>query len=249
MRGRIGGLLCGCRFGQTYRDGQEAGSVNGASTSYKDTGLGLATVHRYTIAAIDAANNRSAPSEEVAVTTKSMLLDENFESGNADGWSVVSSWGNFSVVADVYGSKAYLSDNADKGGTKSVAGLSSWKDYRIEAKGKMDQAKGRIGLVARFVDYNNYYSMSYDSYTKKVYLSKLQNGVQTDLAISAAIDPLAAGTYHTLEFNVTGNTLHAYVNGRHILTASDSAFAEGKMGVYTHLLKGYFDDVVVRPNM
>jgi hypothetical protein len=228
-----------------YRDGQEIGSINGALTSFKDTGLNLAATYHYTVKAFDPANNRSTASAEAVVTTKSTLLEDNFETGNASGWSVVSSWGNFSVVTDVYGSKAYLSDNADKGGTKSVAGLSIWKNYCIEAQSKMDQTKGRIGLVARFVDYNNYYSMSYDNYTKKVYISKLQNGALTDLAISAAIPPLAAGVYHTLGFTVNGSTLQAYVNGQLVLTALDSTFPAGKIGVYTHLSKAYFDDVVV----
>lgn len=140
---------------------------------------------------------------------------------------------------------AYLSDNADKGGTKSVAGTSTWTNYSVEAQGKIETTSGRMGLVARFIDYNNYYSMSYDNFTKKVYISKLQNGVQTDLAISAAIPPLAVGTYYTLRFTVNGNTLEAYVNGQ-LLSATDSSFSAGKIGVYSHMSKDYFDDVVVR---
>ncbi|NOU69392.1 cellulase family glycosylhydrolase [Paenibacillus sp. LMG 31461] len=228
-----------------YRDQQLIGTVNGVVSTYKDTGLNLATTYHYTVRALDAANNQSEASSEAIVTTNNTLLTNNFESGNASGWSVVSSWGNFSVVSDVYGSKAYLSDNADKGGTKSVAGTSTWTNYSVEAKGKMETASGRMGLVARFIDYNNYYTMTYDNFTKKVYLSKLQNGSITDLAISAAITPLAAGTYHTLRFTVVGNTLQAYVNGNPILSATDSTFSAGKIGVYTHMLKAYFDDVVV----
>lgn len=227
-----------------YRDGQWIGTVNGVMKSYKDTGLNLATTYRYTIRAVDAANNQSAASNEAVVTTSNTLLSNNFESGNASGWSVVSSWGNFSVVSDVYGSKAYLSDNGDKGGTKSVTGASTWTNYSVEAQGKMTTVSGRIGLVARFVDYNNYYSMSYDNFTKKIYMSKLHNGVQTDLVISAAITPLTAGTYYTLRFTVNGNQLDAYVNGHHV-SATDSTFTAGKIGVYTHLLKAYFDDIVV----
>jgi hypothetical protein len=174
------------------------------------------------------------------------LYATGFESGTANGWSVVSSWGNFSVVSDLAGSKAYLSDNADKGGTKSVTGTSTWTNYSVEAKGKMETAQGRMGLLARFVDYNNCYSMSYDSYTKRVYITRLQNGALTDLAISAPITPLAAGIYHNLRFTVSGNTLQAYVNGQLIATASDSTFSTGKIGVYSHLSKAYFDDVVVR---
>ncbi|SDE38068.1 Cellulase (glycosyl hydrolase family 5) [Paenibacillus sp. UNCCL117] len=174
------------------------------------------------------------------------LYATGFESGTANGWSVVSSWGNFSVASAPNGSKAYLSNNADKGATKSVTGTSTWTNYSVEAKGKTDATSGRMGVVARFVDPNNYYSMTYDSASKKVYISKIQNGALTDLAISAPIPPLAAGVYHNLRFTVTGNTLQAYVNGQLIATATDSAFSAGKIGVYSHMSKVYFDDVAVR---
>ncbi|MNG20799.1 hypothetical protein D3C84_1050850 [compost metagenome] len=78
-----------------------------------------------------------------------------------------------------------------------------------------------------------------------MYITRLQNNVQTDLAISAAISPLATGTYHTLRFTVNGNMLQAYVNGQLIVTATDSTFSAGKIGVLTHMSKAYFDDVIV----
>ncbi|OCT14822.1 hypothetical protein A8709_11680 [Paenibacillus pectinilyticus] len=227
-----------------YRDGQQIASINGVNTSYKDTGLSLGTTYHYTVKATDPANNVSAASEEVAATTKNTLLEDNFESGSASAWSVVSGWGTFSVVTDG-STKAYLSDNADKGATKSVAGLPTWTNYSVEAKGKMDQQSGRMGLVARYVDYNNYYTMTYDNYSKKVFISKLQNGVTTDLVVSAALAPLPAGVYNTYRFTVNGNTLQAYVNGQLLAMVTDSTFTTGMTGVYTHMLKGYFDDVVV----
>lgn len=103
-----------------------------------------------------------------------------------------------------------------------------------------------MGVIARFVDYNNYYSMSYDNFGKNVYITRLQNGVLTDLAISAPITPLATGIYHNLRFTSAGNTLQAYVNDLLIATASDSTFPTWKIGVNTHFNKAYFDDVVVR---
>lgn len=104
-----------------YRDGKEIASVNGMSTSYVDNGLSLGTTYRYTVEAFDPANNHSNVSRDAIATTKSSLLEDNFESGSANGWSVVSSWGTFAVVTDG-STKAYLSDNTDKGATKSVSG-------------------------------------------------------------------------------------------------------------------------------
>lgn len=230
-----------------YRDGQEIATVNGAVYSYKDTGLTIATTYRYTVKAFDPWGRISEASNEVTATTKNTLLEENFEDGIANGWSVVSFWGTFSVVSDG-GSKVYLSDNATKGSTKSVAGSAEWSNYTIEAKGKVDNWNSRIGLVARFVDSNNYYTMYYDYFYKKLSIVKLQNGIETMLASTSLTTAPTAGEYHTYSFEVNGSVLKGYIDGQLLVTATNSTFTAGKIGVYSHLQKAYFDDVVVRVN-
>ena len=229
-----------------YRDGQEIATVNGVLNNFKDTGLTIATTYRYTVRAFDPGGRLSEGSNEVTAATTDTYLQDDFEDGNANDWSVDSLWGTFSVVTDG-SSKVYLSDNAAKGGTKSIAGLAQWTNYTVEAKGKVDSWNGRIGLVARYVDWRNYYVMHYDYYYKRVSISKFQDGNETLLASTPVTAAPTTGVYHTYSFELNGNVLKGYVDGQLLVTATDqSSFPAGKVGVFSHLQKAYFDDVVVR---
>jgi len=230
-----------------YRDGQEVATVNGLLHSYKDTGLMIATTYRYMVRAFDPSGGLSEASSEVIATTTNTLIQDDFEDGNANGWSVDSLWGTFSVVTDG-SSKVYLSDNATKGGTKSITGLATWSNYTVEAKGKVDSWNSRIGLVARYVDWRNYYVMLYDYYYKRVSIVRFQDGNETMLASTAMTTAPTAGVYHTYSFEVNGSVLKGYIDGQLLVTATNSNFANGKIGVFSHMQKAYFDDVVVRVN-
>ncbi|TYP76730.1 family 16 glycoside hydrolase [Paenibacillus methanolicus] len=228
-----------------YRDGQEIATVNGVVNNYKDTGLTIATTYRYSVKAVDPGGRLSEASNEVTAATSSNYFQDDFEDGNANDWSVDSLWGTFKVVTDG-SSKAYLSDNADKGGTKSYAGLATWSNYTVEAKGKVDSWNSRMGLIARYVDWRNYYVMNYDYYYKRVNIVKFQNGVETMLASTSLTTAPTAGDYHTYSFEVNGSVLKAYIDGQLFVTVTDSSFTAGKIGVFSHNQKAYFDDVVVR---
>ncbi|MFD0671169.1 fibronectin type III domain-containing protein [Cohnella sp. GCM10027633] len=75
-----------------YRGSTLAGSTNGTTTSFTDTGLTANTAYSYTVKAKDAAGNVSAASSALAVTTSSanLLLNPGFETDNGSG--VPASW-------------------------------------------------------------------------------------------------------------------------------------------------------------
>ncbi|MHB0915369.1 MAG: fibronectin type III domain-containing protein [Thermoleophilia bacterium] len=53
-----------------YRDGVEVKVVNGATTSWQDTGLAARTTYSYYVVAVDLANNHSDPSNTATATTR-----------------------------------------------------------------------------------------------------------------------------------------------------------------------------------
>lgn len=55
-----------------YRDAVAVAVVGGTTLSYTDTGLTADTTYSYTVDAVDAAGNRSAPSSPLSVTTSSV---------------------------------------------------------------------------------------------------------------------------------------------------------------------------------
>jgi hypothetical protein len=85
-----------------YRNGVEVSTST--TTSYTDTGLTAGTSYAYTVKARDLAGNVSAPSNSISATTQAAqvaggLQNHYFESGNLNGWTIVS--GNAFSNADV----------------------------------------------------------------------------------------------------------------------------------------------------
>ncbi|CAI6084088.1 fibronectin type III domain-containing protein [Cohnella sp. JJ-181] len=77
-----------------YRGSTLAGSTNGSTTTYTDSGLSAGTAYTYTVKARDAAGNVSAASGAVSVTTNAaagnLLANPGFELDNGSG--VPASW-------------------------------------------------------------------------------------------------------------------------------------------------------------
>lgn len=75
---------------EVIRDGLAVGSglTPSPTPSFTDTGLTPTTTYHYTVVALDAAGNRSAPSAPVTATTLSaFLLSESFSAPDGSRWS------------------------------------------------------------------------------------------------------------------------------------------------------------------
>ncbi|WP_138750823.1 family 16 glycoside hydrolase [Paenibacillus sinopodophylli] len=228
-----------------YRNGTEYASVNGNVNTYVDKGVTALTPYNYVIKAIDPSGNVSTGSITASVTTSDIIFYEGFESGST-AWTVASSWGSYSIITD--GSlHAYRADNLTKGGSKSTAGDTNWQNYSIEAKVKANSwsgTVGRMGLVARFSDNNNYFYVYYDDHAGRFVLRKTVGGIETNLA-SVSLS-LSTGVQHLFKLEVNGTTIKAYVNGQLKIDVTESELPTGKIGVYTHFAQADFDDVFVR---
>ena len=72
-----------------YRDGNLV-DTTGAATSYADTRVGPGTTYDYTVSAVDAVGNESAPSDPATVTTpqaEAPVFTDGFESGGLSAWN------------------------------------------------------------------------------------------------------------------------------------------------------------------
>jgi len=72
---------------EVYRGSTLAGTTNGTTTTFTDTGLTANTAYSYTVVAKDAAGNSSAASAALSVTTASsnLLANGGFETANGSG--------------------------------------------------------------------------------------------------------------------------------------------------------------------
>lgn len=186
------------------------------------------------------AHRASAKFDNVAVAP---LFGDDFESGTATSWTT--SGGTWAVVTD--GSKVYNQPDNTAASLTAYAGLSSWKNYTLVAKVKADSFDAGgfagIGLVARRVDNNNYYVFMYYKLTNTLKIVKIAGGAATDLATVPYT--MSVGAWYDLKAVVSGSTLELWVNGSKQLTATDTSFAAGQIGLYSHRANAKFDNVMV----
>lgn len=169
------------------------------------------------------------------------LYNDDFEDENATGWSTQN--GTWTVVQD-NGSNVYRQTSSNEG--RASAGNTSWTDYAIEAKVKIDNWNGtnRAYVAGRYQDGNNFYAASlYNSGGGKLEIRKKVSGSTTTLT---TLDyPLSAGTWYTVKLELAGSTIRMFVNGTLQLTATDTSLSSGAIGLVAYKTAASFDNVVV----
>jgi hypothetical protein len=167
-------------------------------------------------------------------------FSDHFEDGNTDGWTT--NGGTWSVVTD--GTKMYQQSTAS-GSSSSSAGNLDWTDYTYIADVKptsFTDSSGTVGILARYVDSNNYYNFRYTN-DGKLRISKKVGGVTTVLVNTPYT--VNTGTTYTFKAVVNGSSLQFYVNGNLELSTTDSSFSSGKVALSTSNATAKFDDVSV----
>src|SRR5581483_11725046 len=117
--------------------------------------------------------------------------------------------------------------------------------YTVTARVKPTAINGSnrfVAVLARAQSATSYYYVALRS-NNTVELKKLVNGSATTLATGSVTFTL--NTWYTLSLQVSGSTLRATVNGGSALTATDTQFASGQIGVATFNASARFDDVAV----
>lgn len=168
------------------------------------------------------------------------VFTDDFEDGNSTGWT--SSGGSWSVATD--GTRV-LRQSGTSSDARARTGASTWTNYTVTARVKPTAYNGSnrfTAVLARAQSNTSYYYLALRS-NQTVELKKLVGGSSTTLA-SAAVT-VATGAWHTLSLSVSGTSLTGKVNGTTTLTATDSQFASGGIGVATFYAAASFDDVTV----
>jgi pectate lyase len=168
------------------------------------------------------------------------LFSDDFEDGNSTGWSA--SGGSWSVATD--GSRV-LRQSGTSSDARSRAGASTWTDYTVTARVKPTAFSGSnrfVAVLARAQSNTSYYYLALRS-NNTVELKKLVGGSSTTLATAALT--VSAGSWYTVSLAVSGSSLTGTVNGGTRLTATDTQFRTGGIGVATFYAAASFDDVTV----
>ncbi|MDT0531477.1 right-handed parallel beta-helix repeat-containing protein [Micromonospora sp. DSM 115977] len=168
------------------------------------------------------------------------LFSDDFSDGNSSGWTA--SGGSWSVTGD---SARALRQGGTSSDARSLAGTSSWTDYSVQATVRPTAFNGSnrfVALLARVQSSTSYYYLALRS-NNTVELKRLSGGSATTLDTAAlSVD---TGTTYTVRLDVAGGSLKGYVNGALLAEATDTSYANGRIGVATFYASADFDDVRV----
>ena len=164
------------------------------------------------------------------------VLCDDFEDGNASGWST--SGGTWTVVQN--GSYVY---KGAVGGYQAFAGASTMTDQIVEAKLSNVDFGGsgssyRAGIIARRTSTSNFYTVVLDAAGDL----RLLKGSSSPSGSSGTCDaaPVSPGASFTLRLAVTGDAgsvnLKTYLDGNqvHDCTSTSGTLTSGSAGVYTY---------------
>ncbi len=183
------------------------------------TGVGVAVAAM--VLAIGAAANAAT------------LFSDDFNDGNATGWST--SGGSWSASSGAY------AQTGASASAKALAGSASWTTVTVSARVRADafgSAGSRgIGIAARVQNTSNFYAL-----VRTPTAVQIRKGATTILA--SAPYAVTAGAWQTLSLSATGSSLAGSVNGAVLVSTTDSSYAAGGAGLLAHYTRGAFDDVL-----
>jgi parallel beta-helix repeat protein len=122
----------------------------------------------------------------------------------------------------------------------STAGNSAWTNYIVSSAIRLENSN-YASVIGRFQNGSNFYQLEISS--SGISLWKQVNGSWTNLG-SASISLNSSDWYH-VALEMDGNQLKGYLNGDLEITATDSAFSSGKIGLRARGTSTLFDDVGV----
>ena len=169
----------------------------------------------------------------------SVSLSDNFEDGNASGWS--KSGGSWAVVAD--GTRVLRQSDPGAALAREFAGETSWTDYTVTAKVKAVSLSGNgaaAGIATRAGG-----AHQFDRLVLAPKAARLEEVRGSTVTVLASV-PLAsaASGWHTLRVDVSGATISGSVDGVAVGRGS-TRLKSGRIGLLTTSAAASFDDVSV----
>ena len=135
--------------------------------------------------------------------------------------------------------RVLLSDVSIRDGYVQVEGNTMRRPQTRPDRPKEDPFLASIGIIWRYQDKNNYYSLSASG--DRMHFTKRVDGDETRIANSPVVYT-RIGEWYTVRVEFTGQTIKVFMNGREVYTAADivddpglggDIRAAGAVGVYT----------------
>jgi hypothetical protein len=176
--------------------------------------------------------------------TAPQVLQDNFEDGDAAGWSI--SQGAMMVAQR--GPSQVLRQAEPSGNATAVLDASGTTNQSVQADLRtlaFGEGQRWLGLATRYTNADNYYAAILDG-DGFVQLRRVQ--AARTIAIDSRALPVPAGRRFHVRLESIGSRHRVYVNGIRLIDAFDSHLTSGRVALLTRGASGEFDNVVVTPN-
>ncbi len=212
----------------------------------------------YTLTVSNVTDQASTPNviEPMSSVMFTYVSIEGFADGDAVGWEPLTT-SRWSVVMDE-GSYAYFlntteypSLSGDRLGEYSLL-PGNYGDFTMTLQARLgdavgDNAEADFAIVFGYQDANNYFYMMFNNSAIYTALFKVVNGARQQIAV-AGQGWITDNLYHAVEISRNGDEVTVLFDGTTVLTATDTAFPTGRLGVGSFNDSAYFDDISVKEN-
>lgn len=222
-----------------------AGGVAGVGAKPRSGSNAAAGRGAPAIAAGRGGSGVAGAPEAAAAVHKWELYRDDFEDGNL----TMPSWidadpelgGKWQVTA-AEGGKVLAQTAQVSDWVIAAGGDYRWTDQVVEARVKISSEPGKAGIFARLKDTRNYYFLYLDGGSNLVLRKRIDNSSSDiqKLKVESTMD-----TWYTLKLSIIGNTLTGYLDGKMLVSGSDSGVSGGGIGVGTADCTAQFDDITV----
>jgi len=209
-----------------------------------------------TLTTIDSANIRGYDTLAIHIYPEGSFTDD-FEDGDSKGWTPLNPvrW----TVGQDNGSYAYYINTSDyealpgwRLGEYSLINGSNYGDFTFTCKARTRENLGSNGwadyaIVFGYQDGNNYYYMMFNAANTETRLFKVVEG-QRYTVETAVGSWITDNNFHDIEITRVGSDITVKYNLLTVLTASDTTFGAGQIGVGSLNDAASFDDVVIHLN-
>ena len=246
---------------EVYIDNEKMATINLPAEHKIEAGkIGLTT--EFCVVEFDNIVVKSPPETPDVIPTPipsspppdGILLEDNFDDGNADGWEISS--GAWTVNQTI---KAYQSPRDWVAAT--IAGQANWSNYSIEAEAKVleknplgsGMQNASFGFYTAYGNDNTRYSFAYCDWYGAEYSSsyiinkRINESSSTEIQrVNGAPEFETGKTYH-IKAVMSDTKLEFYVDGIKAAEGSiDSGLKSGKIGLHTNNCKVEFDNIIVK---
>ena len=212
--------------------------------------------HAVTLTVTDSAGRVTTDSLRVTVSNDRTLLVEDFNDGEASGWTEGNRIG-VKDSTDIAETSSILGEDrlVDYSGTPdnvliwTDSAALAWSDYVVEATLHTHDDDG-VGVVFYYLDEANHYRVVFDGQDNARTLVKVQDGVETTLATAHLFTPFQQDM--EVKVAVSDGEIRVFLDGHDVfgVVVDEAPLSGGTVGVYSDTAPrggNLFDNVIVNP--